>query len=374
MKTSTKALLSAVAAAAVVSSAHAMEMDSCVAYQLSCSADDVLMMTHHATPMCTDEAMGNLHPASNMAGFVCQPFDEAYLDTGCNAVTCSLQFTCVGGTVTNHLYQSADCIGTPLHTMDLAANSPGDCFVSEGCGEDSDSDSDEHTASPTVTDPSIDADGRNGIMRAAMSGDQTDMTTALADAAQFIDLMDNSKLGYNALMLAAQYDHQDVARMLLDAGAITCPLTETDSSEENNWSNVMVAAWYGDEEIMKMFLTASTEHLDTVCDYYHMTPLHAAVSLGHSRTTSVLTSFGANVNALDSDNMTPLHYAVKSGHFKCAKTLLAAGAHKHLVDDEDNTACDYAAEAAEGVRAFGEVKGNISHDIQALLGSCAVPP
>jgi len=211
-------------------------------------------------------------------------------------------------------------------------------------------------------------------MRAAMSGDQTDMTTALADAAQFIDLMDNSKLGYNALMLAAQYDHQDVARMLLDAGAITCPLTETDSSEENNWSNVMVAAWYGDEEIMKMFLTASTEHLDTVCDYYHMTPLHAAVSLGHSRTTSVLTSFGANVNALDSDNMTPLHYAVKSGHFKCAKTLLAAGAHKHLVDDEDNTACDYAAEAAEGVRAFGEVKGNISHDIQALLGSCAVPP
>jgi len=70
---------------------------------------------------------------------------------------------------------------------------------------------------------------------------------------------------------------------------------------------------------MKMFLTASTEHLDTVCDYYHMAPLHAAVSRGHSRTTSVLTSFGANVNALDSDKMTPLHYAAKSGHFKCAK-------------------------------------------------------
>ena len=64
-----------------------------------------------------------------------------------------------------------------------------------------------------------------------------------------IDHMDVTEFGYNALMLAAQYDHQDVARMLLDAGAITCPLTETDSSEENNWSNVMVAAWYGDEEV-----------------------------------------------------------------------------------------------------------------------------
>ena len=75
-----------------------------------------------------------------------------------------------------------------------------------------------------------------------------------------IDLMDNSKFGYNALMLAAQYDHQDVARMLLDAGAITCPLTETDSSEENNWSNVMVAAWYGDEEVRLLRGVREEEH------------------------------------------------------------------------------------------------------------------
>jgi len=223
---------------------------------------------------------------------------------------------------------------------------------------------------PVDPDPSVDTEGRNGIMRAAMSGNQTDMTTALADAAQFIDLMDNTKFGYSALMLAAQYDHQDMARMLLDAGAGTCLLTETDSSEENNWSNVMVAAWYGDEEIMTMFLTASTEHLDTPANFYQMAPLHAAVSRGHSRTTSVLASFGANVNALDSDNMTPLHYAVRSGHFKCAKTLLAAGAHKHLVDDAGNTACDYAA---EGVLEEGAAERNISHDIQALLGSCAEP-
>jgi len=67
-----------------------------------------------------------------------------------------------------------------------------------------------------------------------------------------------------------------------------------------------------------MFLTASTEHLDTTAAYYQMTPLHAAVSRGHSRTVSVLASFGAYVNALDSDNRTPLHYAAKSGHFKCA--------------------------------------------------------
>jgi hypothetical protein len=116
-------------------------------------------------------------------------------------------------------------------------------------------------------DPSVDSDKRNGIMRAAMAGDTTELAVALADPVQNIDLMDNTTLGYNALMLAAQYDHQDVARMLLDAGADTSLLTSTNVAiidsvsekaggaeaatlgENNNWSNVMVAAWYGDQEV-----------------------------------------------------------------------------------------------------------------------------
>jgi hypothetical protein len=106
-------------------------------------------------------------------------------------------------------------------------------------------------------DPSIDSDNRNGIMRAAMAGDTTELAVAIADPVQNINLMDNTTLGYNALMLAAQYDHQDVARMLLDAGADTSLLTSTSgggvvidsNNENNNWSNVMVAAWYGDQEV-----------------------------------------------------------------------------------------------------------------------------
>ena len=65
-----------------------------------------------------------------------------------------------------------------------------------------------------------------------------------------IDLMDDTRFGYNALMLAAQYDHQDMARMLLDAGANPDLLTSVGKPpKNNNWSNVMVAAWYGDQEV-----------------------------------------------------------------------------------------------------------------------------
>ena len=75
-----------------------------------------------------------------------------------------------------------------------------------------------------------------------------------------IDHMDVTEYGYNALMLAAQYDHQDVVRMLLDADADTGLLTSTDGEEENNWSNVMVAAWYGGEEVRLLRGVREEEH------------------------------------------------------------------------------------------------------------------
>ena len=72
--------------------------------------------------------------------------------------------------------------------------------------------------------------------------------------------MDDAEFGYNALMLAAQYDHQDVVRMLLAADADTGLLTSTDVVEENNWSNIMVAAWYGDEEVRASRGVREEEH------------------------------------------------------------------------------------------------------------------
>lgn len=143
MKTTTKMLLSAVAAAAVVSSAHAMDehdngMDhACEAYKLSCDGDDVLMMTHHATEDCMDESSTPLHAVASMADFeTCQPFDD---EEFCTDPPCSLKFTCTEQVVTNYLYPSADCTGTSIMNLPLSAvNSQGDC-ISE-CEDESDSD------------------------------------------------------------------------------------------------------------------------------------------------------------------------------------------------------------------------------------------
>jgi len=193
------------------------------------------------------------------------------------------------------------------------------------------------------------ADSRNDIMRATVSGDTTALAAAIATE-QDIDLMHDktvdgfslfgfSEFGYNALMLAAQYDHQDVARMLLDAGANPDLLTSVSKPpKNNNWSNVMVAAWYGDQEMMSMFLAASTTHLNEPCDDKQMTPLHAAVSQDHCKTAAILVDAGANLNAVDSDGKTPLHYAAKDGNHKCLMTLMHAGADASIEDGMGNTA------------------------------------
>jgi ankyrin repeat protein len=219
-------------------------------------------------------------------------------------------------------------------------------------------------------------------MRAAISGATTDLAIALADPAQNIDLMDNTTRGYNALMLAAQYDHQDVARVLLDAGANTGLLTSTSGSgapvvidsnnENNNWSNVMVAAWYGDQEILSMFLDASDQHLNTPCDKKQMTPLHAAMSQGNCNTAAILINAGANVDALDSDGKTPLHYAAQDGNYKCLMTLMHAGADASIADDMGNTAYTLAqAGDHQDIMTALSISGYLLRFVAQLFGAKA---
>jgi len=75
------------------------------------------------------------------------------------------------------------------------------------------------------------------------------LNNALKDSQQDIDRMDRTQWGYNALMLAAQHGHPDVAKKLVDKGANTRLRTTSSEDTKNDWSNVMVAAWYGSDKV-----------------------------------------------------------------------------------------------------------------------------
>ena len=76
--------------------------------------------------------------------------------------------------------------------------------------------------------------------------------------------------------------------------------------------------------------------------YKHSTPLHWAAYTGSEKVTSVLLDFGADVNALESDNKTALHLGAFEGNQEVVEMLVNAGANYRLRDTLGKTPCDVA--------------------------------
>jgi len=179
----------------------------------------------------------------------------------------------------------------------------------------------------------LDEDGRNGIILAVIANNMTALEIALADETQNVDKIDRTDVGANALMYASMYDHQDMAKKLLSAGADTSRLSVTRFSPlDAHWSAYAWAAWFGTDKIMEMYLTPAPGYgkrdiiLDTPTHYYGMTPLHIAVWKEHCKTAKLLIDAGHDVDATDDYGQTPLHYAALVGATACAEDLVAAGA------------------------------------------------
>ena len=75
------------------------------------------------------------------------------------------------------------------------------------------------------------------------------LTDSRVSGAQ-VDKIDRTDIGANALMYASMYDHQDMAKKLLSAGADTSRLSVTHSEPTNaHWSIYAYAAYYGTDEV-----------------------------------------------------------------------------------------------------------------------------
>lgn len=79
------------------------------------------------------------------------------------------------------------------------------------------------------------------------------------------------------------------------------------------------------------------------CDYDMRTPLHIAVSHGHSEVVKYLLSEGVNVHAKDKNNKTPLHYAIKNEQYEIVGMLIVAGALLDLPKNRIGDLTTYAA-------------------------------
>ena len=109
--------------------------------------------------------------------------------------------------------------------------------------------------------------------------------------------------GFTALGLAAFFGHNDVARLLLDAGA------DANRAARNA---------------------------------LRVAPLHSACAAGHAALVDLLLQRGADPDAEESSGMTPLHTAAATGNREIAALLLKAGASRNHKSHDGSTPADIA--------------------------------
>jgi hypothetical protein len=135
------------------------------------------------------------------------------------------------------------------------------------------------------------------------------------------------------LMVAAWYGNIEMMALFVERGA------DLRRSNRNGEQALQLAAWGGHLEAVKWLIErgAPLEREDK-----QWGALHYAVFNGHEKVVSDLMARGANVNARAPNGATPLMLAAREGHERLARVLLEAGANTRSQSDWGDTALTMA--------------------------------
>lgn len=152
-----------------------------------------------------------------------------------------------------------------------------------------------------------------------------------------MDIDSKDEDGRTPLSWAVEHKHEDIAQLLLDAGA------EVDSKDKAGWIPLLWAVKNGHEAMVKLLLDAGAE-VDSTDNRYNRTLLSWAAKNMYEAVFKLLLNAGAKVNSKDTAGWTPLLWAVRNSHETVAKLLLDTGAEVDLADKESRTPLSWAAE------------------------------
>lgn len=139
-----------------------------------------------------------------------------------------------------------------------------------------------------------------------------------------------------ALVKAVQVGQEDLARLLLEAGA------NTESIDGRGSRSLHHAATSGKQDMVALLLTygADAEAMNMAV----MRPLHLAARGGHSEVVRLLLASSVEIEAKDGLEARALHCAAKGGHLEVVQLLLASGAEQNAADLSGKTALQVARE------------------------------
>ena len=115
---------------------------------------------------------------------------------------------------------------------------------------------------------------------------------------------------------------------------------EWQDEENDGWTPLHDAAYYGNVEIARMLIGAMVDL--NLQDRWGWTPLHRAAMFGKVEIARMLIDAGANVNVKNDRGATPLHMAAFYGYVEIARMLIDEGASKDILNNDGELPYDLA--------------------------------
>jgi ankyrin repeat protein len=135
-----------------------------------------------------------------------------------------------------------------------------------------------------------------------------------------------------SLSEACRRGHLDLAKLLVDAGAILNDVSDA--------SPLLAAAGSGRVFVIKWLLSQGAD-----VSSQGARALHCAANAGQTEAALVFVERGVDINARDRSDWTPLMTAAWQGHRETCQAFLAAGADPALKESTGKTALDWARQS-----------------------------
>uniref|UniRef100_A0A8D3E7I7 Ankyrin repeat domain 52a n=1 Tax=Scophthalmus maximus TaxID=52904 RepID=A0A8D3E7I7_SCOMX len=183
----------------------------------------------------------------------------------------------------------------------------------------------------------------------------------LTETAAYVDMQDAA--GRSVLYLAAQKGYARCVEVLLAQGA-SCLLNDN----RLMWTPIHVAAANGHSDCLRMMIDYGEDgDLTNVADKFGQTSLMLAVQGGHTDCVHFLLEKGALPDAMDKRGSTALHRGAVLGHDDCVTALLEHKASALCKDTQGRTPLHYAASRGHTEILASLVQGAMATDPQDKL-------
>jgi ankyrin repeat protein len=185
------------------------------------------------------------------------------------------------------------------------------------------------------------ASGETALMLAAQEG-HVDIARLLLDRGAILDARNNH--GNSSLLLASREGREEMVRLLLDRGA------DIEAVEKEGWTALIMAAWNGEAGIVRVLLERGANVNARATDDEGSTALIRGAMAGSPEVLRLLIEHGADIDARNTSSCTALMCAVSIQSMQrndAIRVLLSAGADLSLENSGRNRAIHHVLRMRE---------------------------